>query len=236
MNYAFIKSPITNRYYDVNSLTGRYVLQNYVNQLGGAKKAVSCSSLKMKACKDHSDCDWRKNAKGKNTCQKKMTLKEKRKESSKTLLSSPKKSPKKSLDDLFEQNRSPKKSPKKSPTKKSPKKSPYKRKNDRDAIHGAHEGSIYDLDMSSFDDIRMQADSEAASCDRFPDKVNCNAMDHCTWNIKNKECRPRVTGSIYDARRNVKATRCEDYDETNCENMGCTWSPLMNVCMTHSNI
>ena len=70
MNYNFIKSPITNRYYDVNSLTGRYVLQNYISQLGGAKKSVSCSALKMKDCKAHTDCAWRKNAKGKNTCQK----------------------------------------------------------------------------------------------------------------------------------------------------------------------
>ena len=92
MNYAFIKSPITNRFYDVNSLTGRYVLQNYINQLGG-KKSAGCSTLRMKDCKSHSDCDWRKNAKGKNTCQNAMNLKIKRKSASRALLVSPKKSP-----------------------------------------------------------------------------------------------------------------------------------------------
>ena len=94
MNYGLIKSPITNKYYDVTSLTGRYVLQNYVNQLGGAK---SCSSLKMKDCRAHNDCDWRKNAKGRNTCQKQMTLPQKRREAQHTLgLQAPKSPAKKS--------------------------------------------------------------------------------------------------------------------------------------------
>lgn len=55
--YHKITNPDTGRKVLVDSTSGRKILNNYIiklSQLGGTK----CSGIKMKICKDISDCNW----------------------------------------------------------------------------------------------------------------------------------------------------------------------------------
>lgn len=59
MNYAFILSPITNKLYNINSSTGKYVLQKYINQLGGHTGPCAINSKSgrcAKASKGDKNC------------------------------------------------------------------------------------------------------------------------------------------------------------------------------------
>ena len=63
--YSKIRNPVNGNLYSIRSHEGRYILENYINQLGGVKiklrKKRTCANYKKHSspkCEEHDNCKW----------------------------------------------------------------------------------------------------------------------------------------------------------------------------------